>query len=102
MRRGWLRRTPSLARSKPRAHTGQVKAHKGRTEEAATLQATKYRGERAHHEVLHPIAELVNEQDGEVVHGLPKLDPGVKQFSVTVKFSVTLDDLNTASDTAFT
>lgn len=59
-----------------KAHT----SHQGRTEEAATLQATKCRGERAHHEVLHPIAELVDKQDGEVVHGLPKLDPGGSSF----------------------
>lgn len=32
-------------------------------------------GGGAHHEVLHAVAELVDEQDGEVVHRLPKLDP---------------------------
>lgn len=30
----------------------------------------------AHHQVFHPVAQLVNEQDGEVVHCLPKLNPG--------------------------
>lgn len=29
-----------------------------------------------HHEVLHAVAELVDEQDGQVVHRLPQLDPG--------------------------
>lgn len=28
----------------------------------------------AHHQVFHPVAQLVNEQDGEVVHCLPKLN----------------------------
>lgn len=30
----------------------------------------------AHHQVFHPVAQLVNEQDGEVVNCLPKLNPG--------------------------
>lgn len=30
----------------------------------------------AHHQIFHPVAQLVNEQDGEVVHCLPKLNPG--------------------------
>lgn len=38
-------------------------------------QAAAARRSRAYHEVLHPVAELVDEQDGEVVHGLPELDP---------------------------
>lgn len=37
----------------------------------------------AHHEVLHPVAELVDEQNREVMHRLPQLDPGEKQFKVT-------------------
>lgn len=31
-----------------------------------------------HHQVLHTVAELVDEQDGQVMHGLPQLDPGIK------------------------
>lgn len=30
----------------------------------------------AHHQVFHPVAQLVDEQDGEVMHCLPKLNPG--------------------------
>lgn len=36
----------------------------------------------AHHQVFNPVAQLVNEQDGEVVHCLSKLNPeGLKQKS---------------------
>lgn len=44
--------------------------------QAITAGPRSPEGNSAYHEVLHPIAELVDEQDGEVVHGLPKLDPG--------------------------
>lgn len=30
----------------------------------------------AHHQVFHPVAQLVDEQYGEVVYCLPKLNPG--------------------------
>lgn len=33
-------------------------------------------GWQTHHEVLDTVAQLVNEQDGQVVHRLPQLDPG--------------------------
>lgn len=37
----------------------------------------------AHHQVFNPVAQLVNEQDGEVVHCLSKLNPeGLKQKSL--------------------
>lgn len=50
-----------------------------------------------YHEVLHPIAELVNEEDGEVMHGLPQLDPGgVKQFSESLRMLSPLEEPDTA------
>lgn len=52
-----------------------------RTTATLLLEATSLVPPRtipAHHQVLHAVAQLVNEQDGKVVHRLPQLDPGAE------------------------
>lgn len=61
--------TSCKPRAGPRTSTPQT-GYPCRAKAMGTQRKSPY------HEVLHPIAELVNEQDGEVVHSLPQLDPG--------------------------
>lgn len=46
------------------------------SEESSVLYPEQGTESIAYHQVFHPVAQLVNEQDGEVVHCLPKLNPG--------------------------
>lgn len=59
------------------------------SEGSSGLCPQKGKESTAHHQVFHPVAQLVDEQDGEVVHCLPKLNPGGVRYSSPKSASVT-------------
>lgn len=75
--------SPKEATTKGRAQSGTETSYWPKHGNTPDSQGKLYAVSRksvAHHQVFNPVAQLVNEQDGEVVHCLSKLNPeGLKQ-----------------------